>query len=482
MLENHLQQSRTTFFTRYKHLLAGMVIGLMIAGLFATERMMKWPSEEKGENHVTENSSSLEEAKKLVGTSAETNTDLRDSFKNQLSDYERNQEPIILSEVIANWDSKIQDQLINTKNTALSSFGEGDYAAALTHLDQLTQIATEVIKSRNTTLVKVLKQIEQALENEDIKASERAMSEALVLAPSSPDVLAFSARVDVLPLLIKLKEQARVAQIENNPQGELEALQALLKVRPSLEVVKTRIITLEELLKVRSFGEHIRKGTVAADSLNLKMAREHLKALRQLDPNRDEVKILAQRISSAADNLEVKRLFGQAEKAAANDDWQEVLNLHRQAVKINSNSRALNVSLDKALHIVTLTSDIKGYLQTPHRLSSSGVATRANALIKEVSSVSTDSPSLAQLAKDLDVLLREYNKPIDVMIISDEQTFVQVRGLGVVGKVKSKLIQLKPGQYILEGKCDGYHSVLLPVHITPESNGVEVQVICNEPL
>jgi hypothetical protein len=110
------------------------------------------------------------------------------------------------------------------------------------------------------------------------------------------------------------------------------------------------------------------------------------------------------------------------------------------------------------------------------------VASNANTMIAEAKPFLNVSPSLNKKSGDLSHLLESMNKKISVEIVSDNQTNIIVRGVGVVGKTESKIIQLKPGRYKFEGKREGFKSRLIDVLIPYDKISYRLNVICDEPI
>ena len=84
------------------------------------------------------------------------------------------------------------------------------------------------------------------------------------------------------------------------------------------------------------------------------------------------------------------------------------------------------------------------------------------------------------MIEKLERALELYQTKVSVRISSDGKTAIAVRGVGRVGVVMSKTIELKPGNYSFEGKRTGYRSVLIQVNVPPGADEIEVSVICNE--
>jgi hypothetical protein len=64
--------------------------------------------------------------------------------------------------------------------------------------------------------------------------------------------------------------------------------------------------------------------------------------------------------------------------------------------------------------------------------------------------------------------------------MSDNMTDVRVRGIGKLGVILHKTIQLKPGNYTFEGTRKGFKSKLLQVLIPYDQNNYSVSIICDE--
>ena len=71
--------------------------------------------------------------------------------------------------------------------------------------------------------------------------------------------------------------------------------------------------------------------------------------------------------------------------------------------------------------------------------------------------------------------------PVQVLILSDNDTDIGIRGVGRIGRVEKRIVELRPGTYLFEGKRKGYRSKL--VEVTIDGGGsppVEVRIICDE--
>jgi ABC-type phosphate/phosphonate transport system ATPase subunit len=66
-----------------------------------------------------------------------------------------------------------------------------------------------------------------------------------------------------------------------------------------------------------------------------------------------------------------------------------------------------------------------------------------------------------------------------VQVNSDGKTYIVVLGVGHVGEYKQKVISLKPGKYVLQGKREGYRNKR--VEFTVKANTpISVSLVCDE--
>ena len=92
----------------------------------------------------------------------------------------------------------------------------------------------------------------------------------------------------------------------------------------------------------------------------------------------------------------------------------------------------------------------------------------------------SQSEKLRAQADTFKKMIDDVNTPRAVTITSDNDTYIKVLGVGIVGEVKTKTIQLKPGTYRLEGSREGYRSVIENIHVTPLTTDLSVHIICTE--
>ena len=170
----------------------------------------------------------------------------------------------------------------------------------------------------------------------------------------------------------------------------------------------------------------------------------------------------------------------QAQQAVRQDDWEQVkLNFTRAAKDAPEDQKVVE-GLRRANHILSLQARLEQFLKAPYRLAHTAVLNEAQQTLVAANAASGDSFTIKRQATQLGELITQINRVIPVTIISDNQTYVLVRGVGKVGVVTKKIIQLKPGNYTFEGTRKGFKSKLLHLLIPYDQNQFSVRVICDE--
>ena len=121
-------------------------------------------------------------------------------------------------------------------------------------------------------------------------------------------------------------------------------------------------------------------------------------------------------------------------------------------------------------------------LNAPDELIKHSAQKRATGLIADAQSVLAFSPTLTTLTTALSTSLTSYTAPLDIIVVSDNVTFVEVKSIGQVGVVAQKPIQLPPGDYLFVGKRKGYVTIQVLVALRPGDSGRQITVIADEPI
>ncbi len=91
----------------------------------------------------------------------------------------------------------------------------------------------------------------------------------------------------------------------------------------------------------------------------------------------------------------------------------------------------------------------------------------------------SDYPRTRQRFSKLVDLIERYSTPIEITVKSDRRTTVEIRPGKKLGRISSKQVKLLPGTYTLVGMRRGHQQVTQEITITPDSESIEVSVVCD---
>ena len=405
---------------------------------------------------------------------------LRQAYLDAFSHYENTLKPQLEKIDIDSWDKTLAETLKSQEQTAVDTFGAGQYVKAKQAIDTLTQTAEKTLTDSEAAFEQAMQEAQAAYDNYDYQPARLAIDDALIHKADSTEALALEQKIEKIPQIVELNEAIRVARNENNPSKELSLIEDLLKIEPDREEMKQRANILRTQLAESRYNQAISQAYKAIEQRQAENARQALKQAQQIYPNRPENKEVSAALATLESQLRFEQHVAAADKAQNADNWEVTKQELSAALKERPANKDLIDRLNQAKRIVEIDQNIQGLLQNPYRLNNPAVKATADINVIQAESFSAQSPSLAKAAQQLKSTINAVNTPVNVNVVSDGKTFVSVRGVGKVGETTGKTIQLKPGTYSFEGKREGYRSKLIEVTIPLNRSDVQVTVIADE--
>ncbi len=407
---------------------------------------------------------------------------VRGEFKEVLRQYENELELHPYVSNVERWNRDAFFEINALKKKAMLLFSNRDYRNALAAL-QLLKVKTAVILGEGEQL------FEENLEKAGFFLAEDRYDEAklhieksLMVSPQSPEALELRQKIEKLPNVLPLLNEAKVARLENDLQKEYDFLQQVLGITPDRKESAERLRVLEVLIKNQKFDAHISAGFAAVEKRQAKEARYHYLEAGKVDPEREELTLLSDQVLALEKSLRVQQAVRQAEQAVRRDDWQQARNSFARAAKDVPGNQTVVEGLKRADRILGLQARLNQYINNPYSLAHNDVHNEAKKTLQQAEIVSKYSFGIKRQFEQLNELIVKLNRLIPVTVISDNETYVSVRSVGKVGAVFQKEIELKPGSYTFEGALDGFKSKLVKVLIPYDRDNFTVHVICDEPI
>ncbi len=484
MLEQKLEEARAKRRKRFIYLVIGFVTISLLSGavIFFTSCCQSNPEEAE----AVFPDLAKETEKNVVAVSPAQSREvpdeqLRQSYINEVNDYENSIEPELNKIDLTRWDKSRSDRLATLQEEALSKFSIADYAGALSDIEELKQLAQAMIVDSQLQFEEAFSNAQDAYYADNYDDAEFNIANALMLNNYSVEAATLSGKIDKLPDISPLLEKANTARVENNHEKELSLVKELIKFAPERESAIERKRVLVEIIDRKNFKSNIAQSYQAIEQGNAGRAKHRLIAARKIFPDRQEIGDVTIALQELEKKQRLEKYQQAAQTAIASDDWITAKQQLELALQ-QGDDKFIRKSLANATTIIALINEIDQYIDNPYRLSNKQVASKAKDRIAEANTFVDLSPSLDKKTDTLSRLVESMNKKVSVEVVSDNQTNIIVRGVGVVGMTLSKTIQLTPGRYKFEGKREGFKSKLIDVLIPYDKTSYRLSVICDEPI
>jgi tetratricopeptide (TPR) repeat protein len=404
----------------------------------------------------------------------------RETFKEKLKVYENDIEPSVQAAPLESWNGEVAFEIKNLKEKALKDYSEGGYTNAINELDKLSLLATQTLKDLFQLYTDEMTQAQTAFAQDNYDMAKLHVEKALSLNPTSEEALDLKAQVDQLPEILSLMEAVKVADVENDLVKERDLLLQVSALAPDRQGVKERLSFLNEKLKGFAFEGYISQGFSAISKRHANGAREAYQAAKTIYPDRDEVALLYTQLLSLEKEIRVSKALNAAKESIRKDDWAGAKTYFETAQKDAPNQDEVVSGIKRADQIIGLKSAFSEFEKNPYRLTNANYRKTVEQALLQSEEAGNYSFSLMHQADKISKLMNAMNQDKAIDVVSDNQTFVQVRSVGKVGKILQKTIHLKPGSYTFEGLRDGFKSALIQVLVPFDKPSVTVKVICDE--
>ena len=372
-------------------------------------------------------------------------------------------------------------RIVLNKEKALAAYDDGDADSALRLLDDARQEAAEVLRDAKTHYQRHVQAAKAAYADGDAATARLRITQAQEQWPDGTDAKLWEARIAQLPALLAERGKAEEARAVGDLRAEQTALRRLAELDSTDAGIQPRLQAIDGQLREQAFLRAIARGWQAVDDTNPEQAIQALAEAEQQRPQHAETLRLKTGITALTRSRARARHLADAAQAAARDDWPVALQAFEEAKALTpTHGDAVEGSL-LAARITDVQKAMDHFLSRPGRLSSPNIAEAARQTLRDAAPLLTHSPRLATSRTALARAIQDRQTPVPVRVLSDNQTEIGIRGVGVIGRIKEHIIELRPGAYVFEGTRKGYRSKLVTVDVSDrEGSSTDVRVVCDE--
>lgn len=319
-----------------------------------------------------------------------------------------------------------------------------------------------------------------AFEKDDISEAFNLNRVSLTTNPDFEKAKILQQRIDVYSEVQDAYEQARVGRVENNIQKQRDAYAEIVSLDPFREDAKQALDAIERQIRENRFNTLLASANKAIEARDFTTATQRINEAKSLKSSSSELDIISKKLASLIAGSEQQKIESQVTLFADADEWKTVQMLANKGLTSFSASPTLLQAKQDADGILNASKRLTAYQQRPERLSDNNVRNLAQQDIEKARNYANKSAKLLTQITALEGIVDNFNQPRPVTITSDNDTYIKVLGIGVVGEIKRKTIQLKPGTYRVEGSREGYRSTIKEIVVSPSDNNPSVHIVCTE--
>jgi hypothetical protein len=160
--------------------------------------------------------------------------------------------------------------------------------------------------------------------------------------------------------------------------------------------------------------------------------------------------------------------------------WDRAIALYQEALATDPTLAFAIEGLEHAQRRADLDAKLETLNTEPARLLDESVLAEARGILATAQAVEEPGPRLQDQSSLLEQLIELATTPIQVTLISDNQTQVSVYRVGDLGSFTATELALKPGNYTVIGQRRGYRDVRQTFNVLPGNETGPITIICSE--
>lgn len=355
-----------------------------------------------------------------------------------------------------------------------------DYEAAKTrYADGLAQLQA-LEASIPAELERQLTLAREALEIGDLAQATAALDMADAIEPGNPEAIQLRQRVEVLPQLLALLENAASAEQAGDLPDAIVQLKEAVALDPLHQRSSSELERVIAAYDEQRFNDAMSEGYTALDANQFDKARKAFRRAASVQAGSSEAASALQEVEAAATAYRLASLQSSGTRDEQAEQWQKAVNAYEQAQKIDPNVLFAREGLARSRDRARLDKQFSAAIDQPQRLSDAAVAAATGKMLQMARTISPQGPVLAKQIEQLEQLLQQANTPIAVTVRSDLQTDVVVYKVAKLGKFDEHQLDLRPGTYTAVGSRIGYRDVRVDFVVKHGSKPLPVTIACTE--
>jgi tetratricopeptide (TPR) repeat protein len=301
-----------------------------------------------------------------------------------------------------------------------------------------------------------LEQGRAALARGDTEGARRAFERAARIRPSSPGASAGLRSVEVHDRVFRLVETARERERRGDLRGATAAARQAIALDPACADARDVLGRSEQRLADQAFAAAMSDGLAALAEHRFEAARAAFTRAAELRPGAAEAADGLLRVDAAELRAEVSARRGRAVELESAESWSEAAREYAGILALDASLGFARAGEERCRARAGVAAAIDEHLANPDRLASEQVLEAARDVLAEARALEPQGPRHRDRLARLAEAIRLASTPVPVTLTSDGLTEVTVYHVGRLGAFARRLIELRPGTYVIVGRRDGF--------------------------
>lgn len=170
-----------------------------------------------------------------------------------------------------------------------------------------------------------------------------------------------------------------------------------------------------------------------------------------------------------------------ASAAMAAENWTQAIQHYRDALDLRPDTAFAEAGLAQATFFNEKQSQLSELLAKPDRLADTAVAAYATKILQALETTELP-PQMAKANAELVQALSAYSTPVQVTLVSDNRSRISLLRRESFSPFRTKTLQLRPGQYTLVARRDGYRDKRITFTVPVRGSAISITIGVDEKL
>jgi len=325
-----------------------------------------------------------------------------------------------------------------------------------------------------------LAQGQQALVDGAAKLAAEQFTLALILEPADTGARTGLRRAGSLADVKRLVGEAEDLRDASRLDEALTIAQSAVALDGAHEQAMSLVGAIRAQIADNAFTRVMSEGFTALQAGESQSAIAAFNRALAMRPNSTQAQ---EAITQTRDQLAVAQINahrGAAEGFAGQEQWAAAVLGYDAALGIDANLVFAIEGKNYAQKRAQLDTLLQSAIDQPERLADTAVYAQVVQVYYTGRNLNVDGTRLESQLNELEALLDKAQVPVEVQLVSDNQTVVTLYQVGELGKFNQQVLSLKPGKYVAVGTRSGYRDVREEFEVGFGNRSAPVTIACTD--